>query len=357
MFVGTQFWPIRCSTFVMDGPLAVSKEEDPELKRLRTVRESLTVCNGCLVIMDNRVVIPRSLRKRVLENLHQGHFGVQRMKQLARTAVFWPNIGEEIEATCRRCGSCAEQQNNPSKLPVHPWIIPEKPWSRLHLDHAINFLGSNWLVLTDAYSKYPCIHATQSITSRATIDWLEEDFAHFGFPHVIVTDNAASFTSEEFKTWCEERGILHLTGAPYHPATNGSAERLVQTFKNALRKSSSPPKKALQEFLQQYRRTPLPTGYSPSELLNSRQIRTRIDTLLPSPTQLLQQQQAKVVTKSQSVSRPTVKYNVGDTVYALYYGPRRERDPRWIPAVIVQCNGSRNFSVKVAPKGPMWRRH
>ena len=172
-------------------------------------------------------------------------------------------------------------KNKPPKPAIHPWMLPEKPWSRIHIDHAINFMGSNWLVVTDAYFKYPCIHATTSVNSRATIDLLEEDFAHFGYPHSIVSDNATTFTSEEFQSWCKERGITHLTGAPYHPATNGSAERLVQTFKQALRKSSLPPKRALQEILMQYGRTPTSCGYSPSELLNNHQIRTRLDELLP----------------------------------------------------------------------------
>ena len=184
------------------------------------------------------------------------------MKQLARTAVYWPGIDSAIELTSRRCTSCGEHQNKPSKLPVHPWMLPEKPWSRLHIDHAINFMGKNWLVLTDAYSKYPCIHPTTSTSTRATLDLLEEDFAHFGYPHTLVTDNATTFTSEEFQQWCKERGITHLTGAPYHPATNGAAERLVQTFKQALRKSSLPPNRALQEFLMHYQRNPTSSGYS-----------------------------------------------------------------------------------------------
>ena len=49
---------------------------------------------------------------------------------------------------------------------------------------------------------------------------LQEDFAHFGFPHTVVTDCAATFKSEEF---CKENGVFRLTGAPYHPATNGAA--------------------------------------------------------------------------------------------------------------------------------------
>ena len=121
-------------------------------------------------------------------------------------------------------------------------------------------------VLVDAYSKYPCIHPTTSTSSKSTTAILEQEFAHFGYPHTLVTDNATTFMSQEFQAWCKQRGIVHLTGAPYHPATNGAAERLIQSFKQALRKSSLPPKEALQEFLMQYKRIPFASGLSPSEL-------------------------------------------------------------------------------------------
>ena len=345
--------------FTREGWPPKKSDEGSEMQRFRQIADSLSICNGCLVF-GNRVVIPTAMRRQVLEYLHLGHFGMQRMKQLARTAVYWPNIDEDIEATCRHCVPCGEHQNKPPKPAVHPWMLPEKPWSRLHLDHAINFMGYNWLVLTDAYSKYPCIHPTQSVTAKATIDLLEEDFAHFGYPHTLVTDNASAFLSEEFQCWCKERGIAHLTGAPYHPATNGSAERLVQTFKQALRKSSLPPRKALQEFLMQYRRTPTSNGFSPSELLNSRQLRTKIDTLLPSPAHIAQVKQSQLATKDQekeTVARIAPSYNTGDPVYALYFGPRRDKEPRWVPAVVVKRKGTRTVNVRVLPCGPTWRRH
>ena len=90
-----------------------------------------------------------------------------------------------------------------------------------------------------------------------------------------------------------------MTGAPYHPATNGVAEWLVQTFKQAQTKSSLLPRLALQEFLMQYRRTPLSLGYSPSQPLNGRQIRAKIDVLLPSPAHITHGKQANEATKSQ----------------------------------------------------------
>lgn len=82
--------------------------------------------------------------------------------------------------TCCSCSSCPEYQNKPAKPTIHRWMLPEKPWSCLHLDHANSFMGSNWLVLMDAYLKYPCIYHTQSVSSKATIELLEQDFAYCG---------------------------------------------------------------------------------------------------------------------------------------------------------------------------------
>ena len=345
--------------FVKEGwPHAFSEE----LKDFKKLENSLSTENDC-VFYGLRVIIPSTLRNHILKLLHLGHFGMQRMKQLARSTVYWPRIDFEIEDLCRKCTSCGQFQNKPDKPSIHPWMMPEKPWSRLHLDHAINFLGRNWLVLVDAYSKYPCIHPTTSTSSKSTTAILEQEFAHFGYPHTLVTDNATTFMSQEFQAWCKQRGIVHLTGAPYHPATNGAAERLIQSFKQALRKSSLPPKEALQEFLMQYRRIPFASGLSPSELLNGRRIRTKIDTLVPSIPHLLQGRQSRQASKhsnaedSEVVSKVEHHYSLGDPCYALYFGPRRDRDPRWVPAIVTKVHGTRSVNVRVIPRGPTWRRH
>ena len=333
-----------------------------ELKDFKKLENSLSTENGC-VFYGLRVIIPSTLRNHILKLLHLGHFGMQRMKQLARSTVYWPRIDFDIENLCRKCTSCGQFQNKPDKPSIHPWMMPEKPWSRLHLDHEINFLGRNWLVLVDAYSKYPCIHPTTSTSSKSTTAILEQEFAHFGYPHTLVTDNATTFMSQEFQAWCKQRGIVHLTGAPYHPATNGAAERLIQSFKQALRKSSLPPKEALQEFLMQYRRIPFASGLSPSELLNGRRIRTKIDTLVPSIPHLLQGRQSRQASKhsnaedSEVVSKVEHHYSLGDPCYALYFGPRRDRDPRWVPAIVTKVHGTRSVNVRVIPRGPTWRRH
>ncbi|KAK3722834.1 hypothetical protein RRG08_040217 [Elysia crispata] len=286
---------------------------------------------------------------------------MQRMKQLACTAVYWPGIDSQIMDLCRTCPTCAEHQGKTLKDPVHPWMLPEKPWSRVHIDHAVNFMGHNWLVLIDAYSKYPIIHQTTSTSSKATIQLLEEDFAHFGFPHTIVSDNATSFSSDEFQSWYQEHGITHLAGAPYHSATNGAAERLVQSFKKSLRKSSLLPKSALQGFLMMYRRTPLAIGLSPSEILNGCQIRSLIDILKPSPVRIAQGRQSQTTraetTSSSSVAKVLHSYKASTPVYAAYYGTRSDKDPRWVPAIVKKPSGARTILVHVCPRGPVWKRH
>ena len=122
------------------------------------------------------------------------------------------------------------------------------------------------------------------------------------------------------------------------------------------------PRPALQEFLMQYRRTPLNTGFSPSQLLNGRQIRTKIDSLLPSPAHIVQERQATDATKSQQKEQSTVqhirtRYSVGTVCYALYCGPRHTNSPRWVPATVTKVHGTRSFTVKVHPRGPLWKRY
>ncbi len=92
-------------------------------------------------------------------------------------------------------------------------------------------------------------------------------------------------------------------------------------------------------------------------MLNGRQIRTKIDTLLPSPAHKAQEQQARQATKSQTVTKVEYSYQVGSPCYALYCGPRRNKEPRWVAATVTKVYGSRNVNVRVYPNGPTWRRH
>ena len=91
-----------------DNPLLVVREtaKDPILSQL-------------MRFVNLRVIIPSTLRNHILKLLHLGHFGMQRMKQLARSTVYWPRIDFDIENLCRKCTSCGQFQNKPDKPSIH----------------------------------------------------------------------------------------------------------------------------------------------------------------------------------------------------------------------------------------------
>ena len=70
-----------------------------------------------------------------------------------------------------------------------------------------------------------------SSTSSETAKVLLSIFSRHGLPDKLVSDNGPEFTSDEFKEFKTNCGILHIKTAPYHPQTNGEAEPFVQTFK------------------------------------------------------------------------------------------------------------------------------
>ena len=99
------------------------------------------------------------------------------------------------------------------------------------MDYAGPIQGKWILVIVDAHSKYIDAHVVSSPSSAVTERMLRHTFATHGSPHVIVSDNAGSFTSKEFSRFCAQNGIKHVRCATYHPSSNGLAGRAVQTIK------------------------------------------------------------------------------------------------------------------------------
>ena len=103
-------------------------------------------------------------------------------------------------------------------------------------------------------------------TSSATIENLRMAFATHGLPEIVVTDNGSNFVSKEFEEFLKQNGIRHIRTAPYHPASNGQAERAIQTFKEGMKKmSGGNVETRVSRFLARYRITPqTSTGVSPA---------------------------------------------------------------------------------------------
>ena len=142
------------------------------------------------------------------------------------------------------------------------------------------------MVIVDAHSKWLEVVPMSTTTTEKTLDVLRSMFARYGLPEQLVSDNGPQFVSSEFERFMKENGIKHIRTSPYHPASNGEAERFVQTFKHSLKASkndSGSLSTKLSRFLITYRNTPSSTiGVSPAELFMKRPLRTRLDLLRPS---------------------------------------------------------------------------
>ena len=126
----------------------------------------------------------------------------------------------------------------------------------------------------------------ESTNTDTMIKHLQEIFATHGIPRLLVSDNGPQFVAESFKQYCKSCGITHITTAPYHPRSNGKAERLVQTFKTYMDKadprSVADMEDCVVNFLATYHATPHSvTNQTPSEMLNNTRMRTRLDLLHP----------------------------------------------------------------------------
>ena len=170
------------------------------------------------------------MHESVLHDLHKTNPGVSRIEALACSYVWWSNLDTDLEAKVQGCSECQEHQKSPNNAPLHPWDWPDSPWSRLHIDFAGPYLGGKtFLGLADAYSKWLEIMESKT-TSEAATCCLQSVLATHKLPEIIVSDNGPTFISELFAAFLSHNGIHHIKSAPYHPASNGLAERAVQSF-------------------------------------------------------------------------------------------------------------------------------
>ncbi|CAL8106073.1 unnamed protein product [Orchesella dallaii] len=327
-------------------PSEIDKDQ-AELSSYFTRKDEISVIQD-IVMWGVRVIIPKVLRKQMLEQLHEAHFGIVRMKNIARQHIYWPNIDKDVEEIAKKCTQCMEQKPNPQSAPLHPWVYPEKPWQRIHMDLAGPFHNKMWLLIVDAHSKWPKIFCMNENTSTAAVvDKLKEVFARFGLPMQIVTDNGRQFTSEEFEQFCKLNGIKHLCSSVYHPRSNGEAERLVRTFKEGMRGESKNLNHRLQTFLLHYRASSnATTGCSPSELLQGRKLRMRIDLVKPD----IQTSVADAQAKQEATYNKKVKMGRFHPDQEVWVQTFSRNEQKWTRGKVIHAVGPVSYMIQVGDK-------
>ena len=202
-------------------------------------KDSLYNENGA-VILNDRVVVPESLRKTVLSDLHSAHQGVSTMIRRAQTIVFWPGMCVDIQTVRSNCSECNRNAPSQPVMPAQEASLPLTPFEQIFADF-FYFAGHSYLIVGDRMSGWSEIFSTPSGTSksgaRGLINCLRRMFAIFGVPAVLSSDGGPEFAAAMTEDFLKKWGVQHRISSAYNPQSNGRAEVAVKSAKRLLRRN------------------------------------------------------------------------------------------------------------------------
>lgn len=192
---------------------------------------------------SHKWVVPNGARWRICQLSHDeaGHFAFEKTFEKISSEYWFPKMKRFIKKYVAACMNCAYNKRLTGKETgyLHPIPKVNEIFHTIHLDHLGPFIKSKTgnvyiLGIIDSFSKFIFVKGVRNTKSRTTIKVLEDIFATFGSPKVIITDQGTSFTSAEFKQFIVSIGSKHVLNAVATPRANGQIERYNRTILNSL---------------------------------------------------------------------------------------------------------------------------
>ena len=247
----------------------------------KAVRQSLS-CEDGILCKGDLLVPPSTLRNRVLKAMHDDvHCGATATRNRVKLEAWWPGYCDEVERYVKRCAVCCRLKPG-AQNHTHTWPREQEPWSRVHMDHGHVPGVGLLLILVDAFSGWPEAVPVADRRAETVKRVLRSIFSRNGVPRVLVSDNAAEFADQDLCGWLLRIGCRPVKTPPYHPQSNGLAERMVQTVKRGLKAftgNGSTFVSYLSRLLLSYRSVPhAGRPQSPSALMG-RQLRSPMTTV------------------------------------------------------------------------------
>ena len=187
------------------------------LKPYRQIRNELSIKDS-IILKANKIIIPTSLQKRVLNLAHESHQGIVKTKQRLRQKVWWPSIDTDVMNMIKTCHACQVTSVPPRESPVVMTKLPDGPSQRLAMDISGPIENKyNLLAVIDYYSRFPLVEVITSTTSQTISSHLRKWFSILGYPAEIRSDNAQNMVSAEMEYFFIENGIKHSYSLPFFP--------------------------------------------------------------------------------------------------------------------------------------------
>ena len=232
---------------------------------------------GNVIVINGRVVIPKSLRQAILRILHVGHCGVSGMGSRAREAICWPQMSEAIQRIRDNCDVCRGIAPSQPALPPVQSAVPEYPFQQVATDY---FQEGSWhyFIFVCRYSNWLSVYQAKKGDSKELVTQLRRYMATFGVMDEISSDGATVYTSEEVRKFLKTFGVNHRTSSAYNPHSNQRAEGGVKAAKRMIKENVGPggslDTDRFLAALLMHRNTPSTgTRTSPSEVIFGRKIK------------------------------------------------------------------------------------
>ncbi|XP_020606658.1 uncharacterized protein K02A2.6-like [Orbicella faveolata] len=261
-------------------PLTIQQVPVP-LKPYWPFRDELAVDDG-IAMKSHRIIIPTILQREILTKLHAAHQGTEKTKLRARSSVYWRGLNKDIDEMTKTCSTCQELHPSQQREPLIPTEVPPRAWHTIGTD-LFTLEGSEYLVVTDYYLKYPFVRQIPrgQSNSHTVVKMLRQTFSKQGIPKVVRSDNGPHYSGQAFQEFARELGFQHVTSSPHYPRSNGFIESRVKSVKAALLKAKTTHRDPDMALLC-LRTTPtdhkLP---SPAELLLGRAIQDNLPRKIP----------------------------------------------------------------------------
>ena len=182
-------------------------------------------------------VVPVNRRQVAIDMCHwgAGHQGRDRSLSLMKEQFWWPGMANALFLVIQNCGRC-KQFEAKCQIPEMEPILCTQPMELVHVDYVgmevtvaaqEKPVVKNVLVVVDHFTRYVQAFVTNNHTAHTTARVLYNNFfSIFGFPQKLMSDQGTEFTGDVIATMCKLLGIEKIRTMPYHPQTNGSAERV-----------------------------------------------------------------------------------------------------------------------------------
>ena len=193
----------------------------------------------------------------------------------------------------QNCGHC-KQLEAKCQIPKMEPILCTQPMELVHIDYVgmevtvaaqEKPVVKNVLVVVDHFTRYVQAFVMNNHTAHTTARVLYNNFfSVFGFPQKLMSDQGTKFTGDVIAAMCKLLGIERIRTMPYHPQTNGSAERVHQTLQRMIGKLNPEKHRKWPEHIGSvliaYNATQSQvTGYSPYFLMFGRRPQLPVDLL------------------------------------------------------------------------------